>query len=58
MGDETLIYNGIIETFKSRKCEYVVAYWTDDGSYEDAMDHEQMKAAELTGDYIRNELII
>lgn len=52
-----VVCNGHIEKFKKAKKMYVVAYWAESESYDDAVDYN-MKATELATDFFLKDLVI
>jgi hypothetical protein len=52
-----IVYNGRIESFDKDERMYVVGYWDDTGSYDNAEDFD-MTAVELATDFVMHDLTI
>ena len=55
--DDHVIYNGRIEKLEKKSSIYVVAYWKETESYEDAVDY-YMPKYQLAADVISGDLIL
>ena len=54
---QKVMYSGKLEKFKAKSNKYVVAYWTQSDTYDDATDYD-MTASALAADLIADDLVL